>query len=118
MAEPHRIASSSARPAPKPRLRHPPRQSPMPVRPGLDELHDSRPPRTAPRPEPAKPAAVATPPSAPEIRPTVLLPRRQLPPRSPAEWVILGVLLCGLGLNVVALLAGSRLSRIFSIGKK
>ena len=111
MAETHRIASSSARPAPKPRLRHPPRHSPVPVRLGLDETHDLRPPRTAPQPGPAKPAAVATPPSAPEIRPAALLPRRQLPPRSPAEWVILAVLLFGLGLNVVALLAGSRLSR-------
>ena len=44
-------------------------------------------------------------------RPAPIPPRRQLPPRSPAEWVILAVLLFGLGLNVVALLAGSRLSR-------
>jgi hypothetical protein len=55
--------------------------------------------------------AVAAPPSLPEIRPAALLPRRQVPPRSPAEWVILAVLLLGLGLNVVALLTGSRLSR-------
>jgi hypothetical protein len=38
-------------------------------------------------------------------------PRRQLPPRSPAEWVILAVLTFGLGLNVAALLTTSRLSR-------
>jgi len=55
--------------------------------------------------------AVAATPSAPEIRPAALLPRRRLPPRSPAEWVILVVLLGGLGLNVAALLTGSRLSR-------
>ncbi|HEV7785156.1 MAG TPA: hypothetical protein VGQ28_07460 [Thermoanaerobaculia bacterium] len=51
------------------------------------------------------------PPSSPEIRPAALLLRRRLPPRSPAEWVILAVLLCGLGLNLIALLTGSRLSR-------
>ena len=111
MAETQRIASSSPRPAPKPRLRHPPRQSPMPARSGSDETHDLNPPRPAPRPEPAKSAAVAAPPSVPEIRPAALVPRRQAPPRSPAEWVILLVLLCGLGLNVVALATGSRLSR-------
>jgi hypothetical protein len=44
-------------------------------------------------------------------RPAPILPRRQLPPRSPAERVILAVLLGGLGLNVAALLTGSRLSR-------
>jgi len=114
MAETHRITSSSPRPAPKPRLRHPPRQSPMPMRSGLEEAHDLNPPRPAPRPGPAKPVAVAAAAPAPEIRPASLLPgrlRRQVPPRSPAEWVILAVLLCGLGLNVLALLTGSRLSR-------
>jgi hypothetical protein len=55
--------------------------------------------------------AVAPAKPIPEIRPAALLPRRQIPPRSPAEWVILAVLLFGLGLNLVALLTGSRLSR-------
>ncbi|MFY9824715.1 MAG: hypothetical protein WAM82_25280, partial [Thermoanaerobaculia bacterium] len=36
--------------------------------------------------------------------------RRRLPPRGPAEWVILAVLAVGLSLNVVALLTSSRLS--------
>ncbi len=96
MAETHRITSSSPRPAPKPRLRHPPRQGSMPVRPA---------------PGPAKPVAVAATTPLPESRPAAALPRRRLPPRSPAEWVILAVLLGGLGLNVAALLTGSRLSR-------
>ncbi|HEV7507657.1 MAG TPA: hypothetical protein VGS07_22425 [Thermoanaerobaculia bacterium] len=69
-----------------------------------------RPPRTAPRPGLATPTVVATTPVE-EVRPAALVPRRRLPPRSPAEWVILAVLLFGLGLNVVALLTGSRLSR-------
>jgi hypothetical protein len=101
MAETQRVTSSSAssRPALKPRLRHPPRHNP--------------PPRmAAPPPTPPKPAVAATAPSAPEV-PHVAprLRRRPLPPRTPAEWVVLAVLLCGLGLNVIALLTASRLSR-------
>ncbi|HSS52397.1 MAG TPA: hypothetical protein VLX28_25930 [Thermoanaerobaculia bacterium] len=109
MAETQRVASSSAssRPAPKPRLRHPPRRPPL--RPGLDETHDLRPPRTAR--QPATPTAVATTPPVQEARPAAPVLLRRLPPRSPAEWVILAVLLFGLGLNVAALLAGSHLSR-------
>jgi hypothetical protein len=48
---------------------------------------------------------------AAEDRLTAPPPRRQLPPRSPAEWVILAVLTFGLGLNAVALLTASHLSR-------
>ena len=109
MAETQRVASSpaSSRPAPKPRPRHPPRYDP-PVRPGLDETHDLHPPSASPRP--ARPVAAATTPAA-ESRAATPSPRRQLPPRSPAEWVILAVLTFGLGLNVVALLTTSRLSR-------
>jgi len=102
MAETQRVASSPAspRPAPKPRPRHPPRYNP-PLRPGLDETHDLRPVT----------AVAATAPSASEVRSTTPSPLRQLPPRSPAEWVILTVLVVGLGLNVVALATSSRLSR-------
>ena len=100
MAETQRVTSSSAssRPAPKPRLRHPPRHNPLPR-------------MAAPPPTPPKPAVVAAAPSVPEVSPAAPRLRSQLPPRSPAEWVILAVLLCGLGLNVVALLTASRLSR-------
>jgi hypothetical protein len=112
MAETQWIASSpaSSRPVPKPRPRRPPRYSP-PLRPGLDETHDLRPPRAAPPPGPAKPEVVATAPSAAEVHPAASSPRRRLPPRSPAEWVILAVLVSGLGLNVAALLTSPRLSR-------
>lgn len=111
MAEAQRAASSpaSSHPAPKPRLRHPPRLSP-PLRPGLDDRHDLRPPRQAPPPQPPKIAVPSTAPAA-EVHPGALVPRHQLPPRSLAEWVILGVLLLGLGLNLAALLTSSRLSR-------
>jgi hypothetical protein len=110
MAETQRVASSpaSARPALKPRPKHPPRHNP-PLRPGLDETHDLRPPSAPPRP--AKPTVAATTTPAAEALPAAPSPRRQLPPRSPAEWVILAVLAFGLGLNVVALLTASRLSR-------
>src|SRR5437764_14725757 len=95
MAETRRVLSSPApsRPAPKPRPRHPSRYNP-PLRPTLEETHDLRPPQAAV--EPAR-RAVADPRPSPEAR-------QQPPPRSPAEWVILAVMLCGLGLNVAALL--------------
>src|SRR4051812_12269072 len=106
MAETQRVISSSSRPAPKPRPRHPSRYNP-PLRPTLEETHDLRPPVTEARSRPVQPAArparraVA---ASPE-------PRRQPPPRSPAEWVILAVLLCGLGLNVAALLTNPHPTR-------
>jgi hypothetical protein len=110
MAETQRVASSpaSSRPAPKPRPRHPSRYNP-PLWPAPDETHDLRPPGATPKP--TKPAMAETTPAAAELRPATSSLRRQLPPRSPAEWVILAVLTCGLGLNVVALLTTSRLSR-------
>jgi hypothetical protein len=113
MAETQRVASSPApsRPAPKPRPRHPLRYHP-PLRPGLDETHDLRPPKADRPPRPANHATAAAQ-SAAKVRrrPAAPSPRRELPPRSPAERVILAVLLSGLGLNLVALLTSSRLSR-------
>ncbi|HEX3552633.1 MAG TPA: hypothetical protein VIA62_05345 [Thermoanaerobaculia bacterium] len=103
MAETQRVLSSPApsRPAPKPRPRHPSRYNP-PLRPTLEEPHDLRPPEAEERKERApSQRAVAAP--APARRP----PR----PRSPAERVVLAVLLCGLGLNVAALLTNPRLTR-------
>lgn len=99
MAETQRVLSSPSpsRPAPKPRPRHPSRYNP-PLRPTLEETHDLRPPQDAV--EPARRAVAASPEA-----------RRELPPRSPAERVVLAVLLCGLGLNVAALLTNSRLTR-------
>ncbi len=103
MAETRRLLSSPvpSRPVPKPRPRHPSRYHP-PLRPTLEETHDLRPPQAAARPARR---AVAEPRPAPEPR------RRPPPPRSAAEWVVLAVLLCGLGLNVAALLTNSRLTR-------
>jgi hypothetical protein len=110
MAETQRIASSSvtARPAPKPRARHPSHPS-SPLRPALDETHDLRPPSA--RSLQVKPTLVATAPSATAGHPAARSIQRRLRRRSPAEWVILAVLLSGLGLNVVALVTSSRLSR-------
>ena|ERR1700686_3668105 len=99
MAETQRIASAplAPRPGPKPRPRHPARQSP-PLSPALD-------------PMPAKARVVATTTSAAAVYLSASSPRRTLPRRSPAEWVILAVLLLGLGLNVAALATSSHLSR-------
>ena len=75
-------------------------------------MHDLRSAKADRPPRPAKPANAAAQ-SAGKVlrRPAASSPRRELPPRSPAERVILAVLLCGLGLNLIALLTGSRLSR-------
>jgi len=102
MAETQRIASSpaTARPAPKPRPRHPSRHG-SPLRPALDPTHDVS----------AKTIVVAATPAAATVYPAVGSPQRRLPRRSPAERVILTVLLSGLGLNVVALVTSPRLSR-------
>src|SRR5436305_630579 len=109
MAETQRVISPSpSRPAPKPRPRHPSRYNP-PLRPTLEETHDLRPPGAEEREERSRPVQPARP-----ARRAVAAPapaRRQPPPRSPAEWVVLAVLLCGLGLNVAALLANPRLTR-------
>ena len=108
MAETRRVLSSPApsRPAPKPRLRHPARYNP-PLRPTLEETHDLRPPGAEEREERSRPAqrAVAEPRAAASAE------GRELPPRSRAERVVLAVLLCGLGLNVAALLTNPRLTR-------
>jgi len=107
MAETQRVLSSPApsRPAPKPRPRHPSRYNP-PLRPTLEEVHDLWPPGAEEREERPRPAkrAVAEPRATSEVR-------RELPPRSRAERVVLAVLLCGLGLNVAALLTNSQLTR-------
>ncbi|HSS76961.1 MAG TPA: hypothetical protein VLV54_09470 [Thermoanaerobaculia bacterium] len=102
MAETQRIASAlvTARPAAKPRPRHPTRQS-SPLRPALDPPHDL----------PAKARVVAAAPSTSAVHTAAGSPQRKLPRRTPAERVILAVLLTGLGLNVVALMTSPRLSR-------
>jgi hypothetical protein len=100
MAETQRVAPSpvSRRPAPKPRPRHPAPYNPR-LRLPLDDMENLRPPSAAPV-EPPQP------------EPATAKPRQESPPpRSPAERLILGVLLFGLGLNLAALVTNTRLSR-------
>jgi hypothetical protein len=73
-----------------------------PLRRVQDETQDLRPPSIAAVEAPL-PAVAEQP--APQPR------REPPPPRSPAEWLVLAVLLFGLGLNLVALLTDSRLTR-------
>jgi hypothetical protein len=103
MAETQRVASSpaSSRPSPKPRPRHPLASYNPPLRRLQDETQDLRPPGIA---------AVEIPSLAVSEQPAPKPRRESPPPRSPAEWLVLAVLLFGLGLNLVALLTDSRLT--------
>jgi hypothetical protein len=68
----------------------------------IDETQDLRPPDAA-MVEAPRPAAAE--------RSAAKMKRESPPPRSPAEWLVLAVLLFGLGLNLAALLTDSRLTR-------
>jgi hypothetical protein len=113
MAETQRAPRPSApplrqRPAPKPRPRHPYRYA-TPLQIPLDETQDLRPPEPAVEPEagqekPQEPAA--------RERPTLEGRERRAPsPRTPAEQVLMTVLVLGLGLTAAVLLLDSALTR-------
>jgi hypothetical protein len=81
-----------------------------PLRLPLDETENLRPPGAAAVETPRPAAAERSAPNAPNA-PKKTRRRESPPPRSPAERLVLAVLLFGLGLNLAALLTDSRLTR-------
>lgn len=111
MAETRRVSSAPSQPrrAARPRLPHPPRVLPTP-RLRVDETPGPRLPERQEEAEPPTPRQPAPEPAPAAVRPPRFAALRP-PRRTPAERVVLTVLVLGLLLNALALLRHAALSR-------
>jgi len=100
MAEPQRASLISApHPAPKPRPR--PRYA-APLQLPIDDTQDLRPPAPEAKPEPRQ---------AVDEKPAIVRARSSPPARTTTEWVLLTILVLGLGLNAAVLMLDPALTR-------
>jgi hypothetical protein len=114
MAETRRVSSFLLSPS-RPRLPHPPRYN-APLRIPLDETQNLRPPvQEEETPRPVTPSPLEEAAQVPLEERNAGGARRaaapRFPPRTRTEWLLMAVLLLGLGLNAAVLLTNPALAR-------